>query len=154
MGRKAELGENIAFNANEINSILARRPDIVGKIGGRVTGVEQLTGNNDADISAIGTAVHNLAMANSSVHGFRSNEGVKDTEGKILNGFKNGPQAVGGALNEVTGSVQTFIDAARPESYKTHSTQGGAYSYYQKQANPAAKTGNAFANIPGAVPTK
>lgn len=154
--KKAGLGENISFNANEINSILARRPDLVGVIAGRATNVEQLVGNNDPDISAVGTAVHNLSMANSSVHGFRSNEGVKDTEGKILNGFKNGPQAVAGALGEITGSVQTFIDEARPSAYPTHSKQGGAAAYYQKQAQQKQQAGGGsfFGSIPGAVPTK
>jgi hypothetical protein len=135
--KKAELGENIAENANVINGILARRPDLVGKIAGRMTNVEQLSGNNDPDISSIGVAMHNLAMANSSVHGFRSNEGVQDTEKKILNGFKNGPQAVAGALKTNVDSVQTFIDNARPEGYQTHSKQGGALSYYQSKSGAA-----------------
>jgi hypothetical protein len=33
--------------------------------------------------------------------------------------------AVGGALKASVESVQTFIDNARPETYKTHSKMGG-----------------------------
>jgi hypothetical protein len=124
--KKAELAENIAYNSNSVANIILRRSDLLGAGAGRLTNVEQMVGNNDRDISALGTAIHNIAMANSGVHGFRSNEGVKDTESKILNNFKNGPAAVAGALRELTGSVQTFIDDARPENYKTHSKQGGA----------------------------
>jgi hypothetical protein len=124
--KKAELAENIAFNANEVSRILLKRPDIVGAIAGRFTNTEQMIGNNDPDISAIGTHVHNLAMANSGVHGFRSQEGVKSYENQILNNFKNGPRAIAGALRASVGSVQTFIDNARPDTYKTHSKQGGA----------------------------
>jgi hypothetical protein len=60
------------------------------------------------------------------VHGFRSQEGVASFEKQVLNNFRNGPQAVAGALKATTGSVQTFIDNARPDTYKTHSKNGGA----------------------------
>lgn len=132
--KKAELAENIAENATAVNAALARRPDLVGAISGRFTNVEQMIGNNDKDISAIGNRIHNIAMANSGVHGFRSQEGVKETEANLLNHFKNGPDAVGGALASNVDSVQTFIDNARPPSYQTHSSQGGAGKYYQGRA--------------------
>lgn len=142
--KKAELAENIASNANEVNNLLARRPDLVGKISGRITTVEQMIGNDDADISALGNHIHNIAMANSGVHGFRSQEGVKETENNLLNNFKNGPNAVAGALNANVGSVQTFIDNARPSGYQTHSSQGGAGGFY-KTKNP----GVMYAASPG-----
>ncbi len=122
----AELGENIAFNANSVAATLMKRPDLLGAIAGRYTNAQQMIGNNDPDISAIGTHIHNLAMANSGIHGFRNQQGVTDYEKQLLNNFKNGPNAVFGALQASTGSVQTFIDAARPNTYKTHSSQGGA----------------------------
>jgi len=131
--KKSELAENIAENATAVNAALDRRKDLVGAIAGRFTNVEQMIGNNDSDISAIGNRIHNIAMANSGVHGFRSQEGVKETEANILNHFKNGPEAVKGALASNVDSVQTFIDNARPESYQTHSSQGGAGAYYQKK---------------------
>lgn len=138
--KKAELAENIAYNSNEVNSILARRPDLIGKLSGRITNIEQLVGNNDPDISAIGNHIHNIAMANSGVHGFRNQEGVRETEANLLNNFHNGPTAVKGALNANTNSVQTFIDNARPSGYKTHSSQGGAVKAFgggnQQQFTP------------------
>lgn len=124
--KKAELAENIAFNANEVAKIVMKRPDILGAVAGRYTNAEQMIGNNDPDISALGVHVHNMAMANSGVHGFRSQEGVESYERQLLNNFKNGPAAMAGALRASTGSVQTFIDNARPQTYKTHSNQGGA----------------------------
>lgn len=140
--KKAELAENIAENATAVNATLARRSDLIGAIAGRFTNVEQMIGNNDKDISAIGNRIHNIAMANSGVHGFRSQEGVKDTEATILNHFKNGPDAVKGALASNVDSVQTFIDNARPESYQTHSKQGGAGGYYQKKMGNSAPPAN------------
>jgi hypothetical protein len=124
--KKAELAENIAFNANAVASTIMKRPDILGAVAGRFTNTQQMIGNNDPDISALGVHIHNMAMANSGVHGFRSQEGVESYEKQLLNNFKNGPAAMAGALNASTGSVQTFIDNARPEAYKTHTKQGGA----------------------------
>jgi hypothetical protein len=123
---KTDLAENMAANINSVNSILAKRPDLVGAVAGRFTTTEQMIGNNDPDIAALGTAIHNIGMANNGIHGMKANEGVKDFEALTLNHFKNGPQAIGGALNESAKSVQTFIDAARPDTYKTSSAQGGA----------------------------
>lgn len=150
--KKAELAENIAFNANEVNSMIARRPDLVGTVAGRYTNVEQMMGNNDPDISAIGTHIHNIAMANSGVHGFRSQEGVAETEKLLLNGFKNGPAAVSGALKANVGSVQTFIDQARPESYATHSKSGGAGSFYSSLPPSGLPSGSVKMQVPGGVP--
>src|SRR5260370_12532085 len=114
-----------------------------------------MVGNNDTDISAVGMAVHNIAMANNGVHGLRSAEEVQRTEQKIINGFKNGPQAVAGALGEITNSVQTFIDEARPEGYGTHSKSGGAVSYYPKQGQQKQAGGGRGGSFFGAgtVPT-
>lgn len=150
--KKAELAENIAFNANEVNNMIARRPDLVGAVSGRFTSAEQMMGNNDPDISAIGTHIHNIAMANSGVHGFRSQEGVAETEKLLLNGFKNGPDAVKGAMNANVSSVQTFIDNARPESYATHSKQGGAGTYYANLPPQGLPTGSIKMQAPGGVP--
>jgi len=144
--KKAELAENIAENATAVNAILARRPDLVGAVAGRFTNAQQMIGNNDKDISAVGNRVHNIAMANSGVHGFRSQEGVEETERNILNSFKNGPDAVKGALGSNVDSVQTFIDNARPPSYQTHSSQGGAGTYYH---NKIAAPQPIYAAAPG-----
>jgi len=103
-----------------------KRPEILGAVAGRFTNTQQMIGNNDPDISALGVHVHNMAMANSGVHGFRSQEGVESYERQLLNNFKNGPAAMAGALRASTGSVQTFIDNARPDTYKTHTKNGGA----------------------------
>lgn len=147
--KKAELAENMAENANAINNILARRPDLVGKLAGRITQGIQYTGTNDADLSALEARVQNFGKANAGVHSLRSYEGVKDTEKAILNSYKNGPDAIKGALNATVDSAQTFIDNARPSTYATHTSQGGAASYYQKQNAPQQPS-----NPYGAVPRR
>jgi len=124
--KKAELSENVVFNANNIASILQRRPDIVGKVSGRFTTLDQMAGTNDQDITSLQQDMHNIAIANVGIHGMRANDAVHDVEKNILNNFKNGPLAIGGALKSTANSVQTFIDNARPETYKTHTKKGGA----------------------------
>lgn len=124
--KKAELAENMVFNINNVASILKRRPDIVGIVGGRFTNVQQMAGSNDPDIVALGTDIHNIGMANGGIHGMRSPQQAEDYSNQVLNHFKNGPKGVYGGLKSSADSVQTFIDAARPSTYKTHSSQGGA----------------------------
>jgi hypothetical protein len=132
--KKAELAENMTFNANNIASTLMRRPDLVGAIAGRYTDVKAMAGSNDPDIVALSTDIHNIAMANNGIHGMRSAEAVTTFENKLLNHFKNGPQGIYGGLKASTDSVQTFIDNARPDTYKTHSKQGGAVRAMVPQA--------------------
>jgi hypothetical protein len=124
---KAGLADNMVGNINSVNAILARRPDLVGAAAGRFTSVEQMIGTDDKDIVALGTAVHNIAMANNGIHGMKSIEGVHDFENLILNKFKNGPQAVAGGLAESAKSVQTFYDEAHTATYRGPG-QGGQQS--------------------------
>ena len=133
--KKAELAENMTFNANNIASILMRRPDLVGAVAGRYTNVKAMAGSDDQDIVSLSTDMHNIAMANNGIHGMRSAEAVTEFENKLLNHFKNGPNGIIGGLRASTASVQTFIDNARPETYKTHSKQGGAMRSMVPQRN-------------------
>jgi len=52
---------------------------------------------------------------------------------------------VNGALDANVKSVQTFVDNARPDTYKTHSKQGGAGFYYKGQSQAGqTKTNTPF----------
>lgn len=134
--KKAELSENVVFNANNIASILQRRPDLVGKVAGRFTTLDSLAGTNDPDLTSLQQDMHNIAIANVGIHGMRANDAVHDVEKNILNNFKNGPRAIGGGLQSTANSVQTFIDNARPDTYKTHTKKGGALRSMVPQVKP------------------
>jgi hypothetical protein len=123
---KADLAENMVFNANNVAALLQRRPDIVGAVAGRFTTLDQMKGTNDPDIVQLATDIENIAKANAGLHGQKAQEAVKQYEDTVLNHFKNGPAGIYGGLRSSVDSVQTFIDAARPETYKTHSKNGGA----------------------------
>jgi hypothetical protein len=123
---KAGLAENMVFNSNNVASILLRRPDIVGAVAGRFTTLDQMKGTNDPDIVSLATDIENIAKANAGLHGQKAQEAVTQYENTVLNHFKNGVAGIFGGLKSSTDSVQTFIDEARPETYRTHSKQGGA----------------------------
>jgi hypothetical protein len=151
--KRAELAENLAENANAINGILARRPDLVGKLAGRISQGAQYTGTDDKDLTALEARVQNFGKANAGVHALRSYEGVKDTEQAILNSYKNGPQGIAGALGATVDSAQTFIDDSRPEGYPTHSKNGGALNYYAKRGG-GGQAQNFFAQHGGQQVTR
>jgi hypothetical protein len=71
-----------------------------------------MIGSDDPDIARLGVMFHNIALASNGAHGLRSQEAVTQTENDLLNHFRNGPAATKAALSAMTGSMQTFIDAA------------------------------------------
>ncbi len=108
--KRAALAANVMENADAINGIVQRRPDLFGATGGRYTSVQQMIGSNDPDISATGVRMHNIALASNGAHGLRSAEAVAQTENELFNHWKTGPQGLAGGLNALRGSVQTFLD--------------------------------------------
>lgn len=110
---KGDLAVSVHENTASIRSILQQRPDLVGALQGRFTNFEQMIGNNDKDISALGVAGHNAALAGNGIHGVKGQQAVHETEAKLLNNLKNGPEGIIGGLNEMDKSAQVFIDAAK-----------------------------------------
>ena len=108
--KRAALAANVNENADAVQALVQRRPDIVGATGGRYSNVQQMIGSNDPDIQALGVHIHNMALAGNGAHGVRSAEAVKQTENELFNNFKSGPQGITGALNATRSSVQTFLD--------------------------------------------
>jgi hypothetical protein len=110
--KQSDLAHNVVSNAADINAVIDQRPDLFGKLQGRGTTVQQMIGSDDPDIARLGVMFHNIALASNGAHGLRSQEAVTQTENDLLNHFRNGPAATKAALSAMTGSMQTFIDAA------------------------------------------
>jgi hypothetical protein len=108
--KRAALGANVMENADAVEEIIGRRPDIIGATGGRYTNVQQMIGSDDPDIQALGVRMHNMALASNGAHGVRAQQAIQKTEDELFNNFKAGPNAIKGALNATRGSVQTFLD--------------------------------------------
>jgi hypothetical protein len=110
---KGDLAVSVHENTASIRQILDRNPDLVGRLGGRFTNFEQMIGNDDPDISALGVAGHNAALAGNGIHGVKGQQAVHETEARLLNNLHNGPKGIKGGLDEMDKSAQVFIDAAK-----------------------------------------
>lgn len=110
---KADLSQNVQLNASNASKLIDEHPDLFGKVSGRFTNAAQMTGTNDPAIVQLGIQVHNMAVASAGIHGQRGQAAVEAYEKDILNKFHNSPEATKVALNELSGSVQTFIDDAK-----------------------------------------
>jgi hypothetical protein len=143
--KRADLANNALHNLEDIGQRIARRPDLLGVIQGRITQGKNLAGTNDPDLAAIDTALDNYALAATGAHGVRAVEARKDAKQAILNGFKNGQQGVQAAVQSARGSLQNLAGAGKPRSvdgtpyvYKTQ-PQGGGNP--QPQQQPAQQGG-------------
>jgi hypothetical protein len=110
---KADLSQNVQLNVAKAKKLIANNPGLFGKVQGRFTNAEQLIGSNDEDLQRLGVAVHNMAVASAGIHGQRGQAAVEAYEKDILNKFHNSPEATIAAMDELGGSVQTFIDDAK-----------------------------------------
>lgn len=106
--RRADLAENMSENLNQLEDIVKRRPDLFGPAAGRLTSVRGWVGSNDPDIGALETLKHQLGMAQLGAHSMRSAQGVEKAAESILNGFKNGPNAVMQSITDARNSLKTF----------------------------------------------
>lgn len=125
--KRAALSSNVLENADAVESIIKRRPEIVGATGGRYSTVQQMIGSDDPDIQALGVRMHNIALASNGAHGLRSAEAVAQTENELFNHFKAGPNAIHGGLNAIRGSVQTFLDDEK--NYQTSGSRTGVHPF-------------------------
>jgi hypothetical protein len=130
--KQADLARNALHNLEDIGQRIARRPDLVGVIQGRVSQGKNLAGTNDPDLAAIDTALDNYALAATGAHGVRAVEARKDAKQAILNGFKNGPQGVQSAVQTARGSLSNLASVGKPRGI-----DGSPYVYKtQPQGNP------------------
>ncbi len=110
---KADLSQNVQLNAANAAKLIDANPELFGKVSGRYTNVREMAGTDDPAIVQLGIQIHNMAVASAGIHGQRGQAAVEAYEKDILNKFRNSPDATKAALNELSGSVQTFIDDAR-----------------------------------------
>lgn len=108
--KRAALGANVLENADAVDQIINKRPDIIGAAGGRYSNVQQMIGSDDPDIQALGVRMHNIALASNGAHGVRAQQAIQKTEDELFGNFKAGPNAIKGALGATRASMQTFLN--------------------------------------------
>lgn len=131
--KRAALASNVNENADAVEQIVGRNPNIVGATGGRYSNIQQMIGSDDPDIQELGVRMHNIALASNGAHGLRSAEAVAQTEKELFNNFKAGPHGIAGALKGTRQSVQTFLD-----DEKNFQTSGNRTGNRNNMQPPAA----------------
>jgi hypothetical protein len=106
--KRSDLAENVNENLNQLEDIANRRPDLFGKVAGRMTKLAETIGTDDPDVATLKTLEDNLGMAMQSAHGMRSAQHVATSAQSVLNGFKNSPEALKAAIKAARESVGTF----------------------------------------------
>jgi hypothetical protein len=133
---RAQWASNIMENATALNQLVSKRPELLGAGGGRMSTIQQMIGDPDPDIQAIGSRVSNLAQALIGIHGSRSGQNREEVENLLLNKYKNGPGAVAAALKADTDSAHTFLTDER--NFQTYGTRTGPNRQYATHPTPAA----------------
>lgn len=142
--KRAALASNVNENADAVDQLIAKRPDMLGAEGGRYTNVQQMIGSNDPDIHEMGVRMHNIALASNGAHGVRAAGAIQKTEDELFNNFKSGPQGIAGSLKATRGSMQTFLDDEKNFATTGQRTGGnnmvppaqGGQSYKQTASGP------------------
>jgi hypothetical protein len=130
--KRSEMAENVNENLDKLEEIVKRRPDLFGPVAGRMTEAKMWAGSNDPDVGTLKTIHDNLGMAAQSAHSMRSAQHVETSANSVLNGFKNGPDAILASAKALRDSVKTFTKDVQ-------------------QGNPSTRKEGAFA-VPAGAP--
>lgn len=109
--QRADYGHQLIQLSNDIDEIVSRRPNLVGPMAGRVTTLRGLIGTDDPDIARLNTLHHQLGIISMATHGMRNGQTLEAGANSILNGLKNGPEALHAATDQARKSAQTFTEA-------------------------------------------
>jgi len=121
--KRGDLAANAIHNLNNVEEIIGRRgDDLFGPIMGRISNIRDMVGSDDPDLAAIGTEIHNYALASNGAHGVRSQQAVEKTEDEILKQMKRGTNGAMGGIRAAKDSLLDFVkdqqlgSKARPAS--------------------------------------
>jgi len=125
--KRADLVENLNENLDQLEDIVNRRPDLFGKVAGRITKAREWIGSDDPDVASLKGIEDRLGMVQQSSHGMRSAQHVEQSANSVLNNFKNGPDAMKKAIADARKSGATFTqDVQRKTGATAAPTDGGA----------------------------
>lgn len=145
--KRAALGSNVLENADAVEGIINKRPDIIGAAGGRYSNVQQMIGSDDPDIQALGVRMHNIALASNGAHGVRAQQAIQKTEDELFGNFKAGPNAIKGALGATRASMQTFLNDEN--NFATTGKRTGGGTAATPASSPGTSDGAVKVQIPG-----
>lgn len=111
---RADLADNLQENLDQLEDIANRRPELFGKLRGRVTMAKMYIGTDDPDIAALKTVHDQLGMVSQGAHQMRSAYGVGRAADSIMNELRNGGAGLSGAIQAARNSAGTFTTYNRP----------------------------------------
>ena len=158
--KRSEMAENMGENLDKLEDIVKRRPELFGQLAGRITEGRMWAGSNDPDIGALNTLKDQIGMAQQSAHSMRSAQHVEAAANSILNGFKNGPDAINNSIKTARDSLKTFtkdVQVGNPSTQKPTSagekvaTSQHIADYAKSQGVSTAQAQKAFKDAGYAV---
>jgi hypothetical protein len=133
--KRKDLATNALNNLSIIQTILQRRPDLLGVIQGRISQGKELAGTNDPDLASVNTALDNYALAATGAHGIRAVEARASAKQALLNGFKNGTAGIDSSIDTARSSLQEFANLGKPRGI-----DGSQYVYRSSGSQPSQST--------------
>lgn len=113
---RADLANNMTENLNQLESIIQRRPDLLGPVAGRMTALRGAVGTSDPDVAQLKDIKEFLGQAALGAHSMRNAGHIETAANSIINGLHNSPDATMQAIKAARNSLSTFqgdIDSAR-----------------------------------------
>lgn len=123
--RRADISNNLTENLDALDDIATRRPELFGKLSGRWTQLKGWAGTDDADVAKLRTIHEQLGIAQISAHGMRSGAQIESAAESIMNGYKNGANAIHASTQAARRSVQTFKDDVERKEGARGATNSG-----------------------------
>lgn len=136
--KRADLVTNLNENLDTLEEIVNRRPDLFGKVAGRMTKLKEWMGSDDPDVAALKGIEDRIGMVAQSSHGMRSAQHVEASANSLLNGFKNGSDAMKRAISDARASGATFtedVERAKGQSSGSNSSSGAPSTVAYKDGN-------------------
>lgn len=137
--KRADMVENLNENLDQLEDIVTRRPDLFGPLAGRITKGKEWLGSDDPDVAALKGIEDRLGMVQQSAHSMRSAQHVAASADSILNGFKNGPEAMKRAISDARKSGQTFTQDAQRGQPPAAAQPGASAQQPVYATNPKTK---------------
>jgi hypothetical protein len=142
--KQKDLATNAIHNLDTIATTLQRRPDLIGKVYGRISQGKEAVGTDDADLGSIMTALDNYGLASTGAHGVKAVAARADAKRALINGFKNGPDGVAASMQAARMSLNNLASVGKPRgidgSQYTYKAQPDGAAGQQQQSNPQGGT--------------
>lgn len=106
--RRADLAKAGIGYAEMLKDIYTRRPDLIGPISGRVTGLRNAAGTSDPDVATLKYLKEQLGIVQMGAHSLRSAQAIAPIADSLVNSFNNEPEAAIAVVNKAQEGLKMF----------------------------------------------